>query len=131
VVLGGRADHARPADVDVLDRLVERHARLAHRLLERVEVDADQVDRLDAVLAHGGHVLGVVAQGEQAAVDLRVQRLDAAVHHLREAGDVGDVGDRELVLAEKLRGPAGADQLDVELVVQRAGELQQAGLVGH
>ena len=52
-----------------------------------IEVDADEVDRLDAVLLHRGDVLGVVAQGEQAAVDFGMQRLDPAVHHLGEAGD--------------------------------------------
>ena len=36
------------------------------------------------------HVLGVVPAGEDACVDRRMQRADAAVEHLREAGDVGD-----------------------------------------
>src|SRR5438477_240735 len=36
-------------------------------------------------------MIGVVALGEDAAVDVRMQRLDPAVEHLGEAGDVGQV----------------------------------------
>ena len=50
VVLGGGADHGRAADVDLLDAGGEVGAR-GERGLERVEVDHDQVDRRDAVLA--------------------------------------------------------------------------------
>ena len=41
-------------------------------------------------VARGVEVLRVIAAREDAAVDLRVQRLDAAVHHLGKAGDVRD-----------------------------------------
>jgi hypothetical protein len=87
VVLGGGADHRRAADVDVL------HARLEARaggrgLLERVEVDPQKVDALDRVLAHGAGVIARVPHAQKAAVDLRMQRLDSAVHHLRKAGDL-------------------------------------------
>ena len=41
---------------------------------ERVEVDDDEIDRVDAVLVEVGSVLGVVAVGEDAAVHLRMQR---------------------------------------------------------
>ena len=39
----------------------------------------------------GAVVLGVAADGEQAAVHLGVQRLQPAVHHLGKAGVLGDV----------------------------------------
>ena len=58
--------------------------------LERVEVDADEVDELDALL--GGR--RACARRRRAARAgrrrARVQRLDAAVHDLREAGEVVD-----------------------------------------
>ena len=90
VVLGRGADHRRAADVDVLDdrRVVGAGAA---DLLERVEVDDDEIDRLDAVIVHRLGVLGVVAHAEQAAMHRRVQRLDAAVHDLGKAGELGDV----------------------------------------
>ena len=46
-VLGRGADHRRPADVDVLDELVVGDAAGRSGPLERIEVDADQVDELD------------------------------------------------------------------------------------
>ena len=98
--------------------------------LEGVEVDAHQVDHADAVLLGGRHVRGHVAAREQAAVDARVQRLDAAVHHLGEAGEVVDRADRDAGVGERLGGAAGRDDLDAELVGQRAAELDDAGLVG-
>ena len=63
--------------------------------LERVEVHAHEVDELDLVLRGRGHVLRVVAQREQAGVELRVQRLDAPAHDLREAREVVDRADLE------------------------------------
>ena len=44
---------------------------------------------------------GVVAQREQAGVELRVQRLDAPVHDLREAREVLDRADLEPGLAQR------------------------------
>ena len=99
------------------------------RALERVEVHAHEVDELDPVLLGGEHVLGVVAQREQAGVELRVQRLDAAVHDLREAGEVLDRADLEPGLAQRARGAAGGDELDAELG-QAAREVDDAALVG-
>ena len=84
VVLGGGADHRRAADVDVLDAVVESRA-LRDGRLERIEIDHQQIDRPDAVRVHRGGVLRVVADRQQAAMHLRVQRLDPAVHHLRES----------------------------------------------
>jgi hypothetical protein len=64
VILGRRPDHRRPADVDVLDRLVERDARLRDGRLERIKIDADEVDRLDPMLGHRGGVFRVIANPE-------------------------------------------------------------------
>ena len=75
VVLGRRPHHRRAADVDQLD------ARVAG---ERVQVDDDEGDRLDAVLVEVAPVLGVVEVGEDPAVDLRVQRHDAVAEDRRE-----------------------------------------------
>ena len=94
-VLGRGAHHRRAADVDVLDRVLERAAGLGDRRAERVEIDHDEIDRRDAVLAQRGRVLGQVAPREDARVHLGVQRLHAAVEHLRKAGVGADVGDRE------------------------------------
>ena len=71
MVLRGAADHRRAADVDLLDRGLERDVGAAHGRLERIEVHDHEVDGDDAVLGHGGGVTLVVAQAEQRAVDAR------------------------------------------------------------
>ena len=77
----------------------------------------------------GGYVLGVVADVEDAAVDLGMEGLDAAVEHLGEAGEVADVADGEAGFAEGAGGAAGGDELDA-VGGQGAGEVDEAGLVG-
>ena len=61
--------------------------------LERIEIDHDQVDRLDALRGDRGEVVGPMAPGEDAAVDLGMEGLDPAVHHLGKAGHVRHIGD--------------------------------------
>jgi hypothetical protein len=128
VVLGGGADHRRPADVDILDAVVERRA-LGDRLLERIEVHHQQVDRPDAVLLHGGGVVLVVADRQQAAMDFGMQGLDPAVHHLGRAGELRHVDHGEAGLGQRLGGAAGRHQLDAALG-ERARETDEVGLVG-
>ena len=126
-VLRRRADQRRAADVYLLDGLFERDAFAGHRLLEGVEVDDDHVNRLDAVLFEGAQVFGTLADGEDAAVYARVERLDATVQHFRKAGHVRHVAHFDSGLAQSSRA-AGAEELDAE-AAQRARELDEAGLV--
>jgi hypothetical protein len=58
-----------------------------------------------------------------------VQRLDAAVHHLREAGEVVDGADVEAGLAQLAGGAAGRDELDAERG-EALGEVDDPALVG-
>ncbi len=128
VVLGGAADQGRPADIDVLDAGIEIGAA-RHRFLEGIEIDDQEVDRRDVVHRHGQLVLLVVAPRQQPAMDRRVQRLDATVHDLGEAGMVGDFGHRYVGLAQHLRRAAGRQDGDAA-VVQELRELDQPRLVG-
>ena len=84
VVLGAGADQSRAADVDILDACGEIGAA-RDRLLEGIEIDHEKVDRRDRVLFKRALMRLVAAHREQPAVDLRMQRLDAPVHHLRHA----------------------------------------------
>ena len=106
MVLGRRTHHRRAADVDVLDHLVALGA-LRNGRLEGIEVDHDQVDRTDIMLGHRGGMFGIVAHRQQPAVNRRVQRLDAAVHHFGEAGVFGHVLHRQPCIAQGLGGAAG------------------------
>ncbi len=108
VVLGGGADHGRAADVDILDRGFGIGLS-GDGLFEGVEVDGDEIDRRDRVLFHLPEMLRQIAAGEDAAMDLRHQRLDAPVHDFGEAGMFGDVVHRNAGLADGLRGAAGRE----------------------
>ena len=112
VVFGRAAEHRRTADVDVLDGVLEGDIRLGDGLLERVEVHDDEIDRADTVLGGGGSVFLIFAQEKQAAVDLGVQRLDAAVEHLGETGVVAEFLRLDAGLTQHLGGSAGGDDLD-------------------
>src|SRR5262249_41405248 len=103
------------ADVDHLDRLGVDHALAPCHGGEGIEVDADEVERLDVLVVERIHVLRDVAAREDAGMDARVQRLDAAAEHLRRRGDRLDARDRDLVLFELRRGPARRDDLPSEL----------------
>jgi len=129
MILRRRAQQARAADVDHLDRLFERAVRLGDRFFERVQVDHHHVDRLDALLGELAHVVGVVAIGEDGRVDPGMQRFYAAVEHLGEAGDLLDEGDREARFAEVPGRAAGRDELDAELLDEGSGEVGDARLV--
>jgi hypothetical protein len=127
-VLGRRAYQRRPADVDVLDRFVERAIGARDRLPERIEIDDDEVDRRNAVRGECRCVRGQIATREDAAVHLRMQRLDAAVEHLREARVVADLGDVEIGGDERSRGSAGREQHDAG-PAKNAREFDEPGLV--
>ena len=104
MVLGRGADHGGTADVDVLDAGFEIGA-LGDGCFERIEADDEEIDRLDVVRTHGGGVIRVVADGEQAAMDLGMQRLHPAVHHFGEAGHVRNPDGGQAGLSEYLGGP--------------------------
>ena len=98
--------------------------------LERVEVDDEQVDRRDAMRLHRVGMFLVVADREQAAMHLGVQRLDPAVHHFGKARQLRDVLDLQPGRRDRLRGAARGDELDA-MSCKRLGKFDQAGLVGN
>lgn len=128
VVLGGGANHGRAADVDVLDRIGQGAIGLGDGGGEGIEVDHDHVDGGDVVLSHDGVVL--LATAENAAVDLGMQGLDPAVHHLGESGVVGDLGHRQTRLGQQLGGTTGGEQGHAALV-ECLGKFHDASLVRH
>ena len=129
MVLGGRADHRRPADIDILDTGLEIRTGGDGRL-ERVEIDHDEVDRGDAVLVHRGNMGRIRAAGEDAAMNQRMQRLDPAIHDLRKACMDADFRHGNACVHQRFGGAAGRQDLDA-LGGKKLSELDKAGLVGH
>ena len=128
VVLRRCANQRRTANVDLLHRLGERHARPGHRRRKRIQVHHDQLEGEDAVLGQGFHVLGIVAPAEDAAVNLRMQGLQTAVHHLWKAGVLGDVADGNALGFQVFAGAAGAVDFN-PCGSQTAGEVAQTEFV--
>ena len=98
-------------------------------VLERIEIDHQQIDRPDVVRTHRVGVGGIAAHRQQAAMDRRMQRLDPAVHHFGKSGEIADVEHGEPGVAQGLARAAGRNQLDA-VAGQRAGEVDDAGFVG-
>ena len=63
--------------------VLEAAVRIGDCGLERVQIDGDQVDRVDVGVPDRRHVGRQVAARQDAAVDLRVQGLDAPPQNLR------------------------------------------------
>src|SRR5207302_4311537 len=101
----------RAANVDLLDCLSGGNAFARNRFLKRVKIYDDNIYRLDAVRFHGRDMRWVSANAEQRAMNLRMQGLNSAVHHLGNARDLRDVAHVDARVAQRLRGPAGADNL--------------------
>ena len=127
-ILRGGPHQAGATDVDLLDQVIEVNAWLGRRLDKRIEIDDDEVHHADAVLNGKRQVFGMMPAGENAAVNLRVQRLDAPVHHLGKAGDVADVHHRQTGLGQGFGGTARGHQLEASRG-QRLAKRHQALLV--
>ncbi len=129
-VLGCRADHGRPADIDVLDEVAEGNAGLSCGLFEGIEIYDDHVDGLDAVSGDGGLVFLISANVKEPTMNFGVKRFHTAVEHLGEAGKFADVLDGEAGVAQSLSRAAGGNQLNAK-AGQGAGKVDQAGFVSN
>ena len=94
---------------------------------ERVEVDADEVERTDLVLAQLEIGLEPAAR-EDAGMDARVQRLHAPAEQLGDVGQLLDGDDVDAELADVGGRASARDDFDPE-VGQAADEDIQPGLV--
>ena len=122
------AQHRRPADVNVLNRVVQSDIRLRHRLLEGIKIHHDEINRLNVMRANGGFVRFVAANEQQAAVDFRMERFDAAIEHFGKAGVFADIFHRESGLAQRFGGAAGGNNFNAGFG-QNLCERNQARLV--
>ena len=128
VIFGGAPQHGRTPDVDGLNRFSQRDLRPGHRLLERIEVHRNQIDRANAVLFHRRLVRRIAAKKKQAAVDFWMQCLHAAVEHFRKTGIIAQFDDRQAGLTQDLGGAAGRNQFHPGRR-QRLRERNEPGLV--
>jgi hypothetical protein len=128
VILGRRANHRRPADVDVLDNFLVCCPWTRYGCLEGIQITNDEIDRLNIVFLQRLDVFGIVADGEDAAVDAGMQRLDPAVEHLRKAGNFRNVAHGQSGVGQRLARAAGRNQLDLKRG-QTMSQLDQSRLI--
>jgi hypothetical protein len=130
VILGRGPDHGGAADVDLLDRLLERDAVARDRLDERIEVAADKVNLVQAMALQRFHVLGLVAPSEDAGVHTWVERLDPPVHHLGKTCQVTHRMGVDCSILDRIeRAACGVDLVPESR--KPAGEGRQATLVAN
>jgi hypothetical protein len=110
VIFRRASQHRRPADVNVLNGVVQRDVRFGDRGLERVEIHHHEINGCDVVVLHGCFVLRVAPDVKQPAVDFRVQRLHPAIEHFRETGVLADVLYREARLPQGFSRSAGRNE---------------------
>ena len=93
----------------VAKALRARRARvsLGGRLLEGVEIDGYQIDKLNPLRLHLLLVLRIRAHGEQSTVHFGMKGLDAPVEHFRKSRKFGDVADLQPLFAQEAGCPAG------------------------
>jgi hypothetical protein len=72
MILGRCPQQRRPANVDILNRLGKRAVRAGDRLLEGIQIDDHQVDRLQAVFVHRPHMAGVITAVQNPGMNTRV-----------------------------------------------------------
>ena len=94
-VLGRGANQTRAADVDLFDQLIKRRVPPRGGARKRIEIDDDKIDWRDLVPAQRVAIAGQMSPRQNAAVNFRMKRLDAAVHHLGHAGDIRNRDDVE------------------------------------
>ena len=100
------------------------------RRFERIKIDDEEVDRGDVVGDHRRLMRRLGSDRQQTSVHPRVQSLDPSVHHLREAGDLRHVDDREAGGVQRRRGAAGREEVDAKRL-EGVRQIQEAGLVGN
>ena len=115
VVLGRRAEHRGTAYVDLLDGFCHRSALFGDGLAERIEIDADQVDELNAVLTECLQVARHIAACQQSTMHLGVEGLDTTIADFGETRHLGDTDGGDTCLLEKTPGTAGGDDVPTTL----------------
>ena len=100
IILCRCAHHGRATDIDIFDGVFKRNIRLGDGGGEGIKIYDNHVDGWDIVLLHRIHVMREIATREDATVHARMQRLHAAIHHLRKPGVVTDFHYLDAVLGK-------------------------------
>ena len=126
----GAAKHRWTADVDIFDRFSQRHIRFGDRLFEWIEINDDEIDRFETLVARFLFMLRIASLVEQPTVNAGMQSFHSPFQHLGKSRKTGYVPDRDLFLTQQFRRSTGRNNVDT-LLVERAREVGNAALVGN
>ena len=129
MVFGRSTDHGGPADIDIFDAVIIGFSG-PHGFLERIEIDHQKIDGADPMRQHRGLMHRIGADGEQAAMDFRMQGFDPSIHHFRKACHIGHVLNRQACGFQTGTSASCRNQLDPARM-QGLCEIQQSRLVGN
>ncbi len=128
MVLGRGPQQSRPADIDILNGFLQAGLLPGNGFLEGVEVDADDLDRNDAVFLQFLVMACLVQPGQDSAVDLGVEGFHPAAQDLREARHLANALNRKARLFQHLLGSPGGQDLKTQ-ALELSGQLHNAALV--
>ena len=111
VIFGRRANHGRPANVDILDGFGFRNVP-GYDFFKGVQIRYDKFDGGNGKRLQGFHVLAVVAAGEQAAMHGGMQRFDAPVQYFGISRAFGHIDNGQTGFPQGARGAARRNQFD-------------------
>ena len=83
-ILSGGSEHRGPADVNLLERLIERYAVPGDGSLKRIQIDDNKIDRGDVEFGKLLAVGRIFRDCKEPRVDLRMERLYTAIENLGE-----------------------------------------------
>ncbi len=129
MVLCRAAKHRRPSYIDLLYSLRERDLGPSHSVLEGIEVHHHQIDEGDSVFLGGTQMGFVVAQAKQSPVNLWMESLHSAIHHLGETGMVAYVPHLHPLFAKKSSRTSRGKDDKIQFFNQSLGKGNQARLV--
>ena len=130
VVLGRRPQHGWTTDIDVFDRLLQRHILFGHRLLKGIQIDRDKINDRDLMFGRVSLVLIMVPTLKQSTVDFRVQRLDPPVKQLGKARVITHIPYFDPVVRQMFGRATGGENLHPPRF-QSPSKVEKAGLVGN
>ena len=128
VVFRGGTHHGWATDIDVLNRQCQMTVFFGNGGGERIEVNHDQINRVDAVFGH--HIIVLTTTAQYSAVNFRMQGFYPAIHHFRETGVIRYFNRRNLVVDQQLVSTAGGQNFNTSRL-QGLGEFDDSGFIRH
>jgi len=99
-----------------------------HGFFEWIEIYDHQIDRLDVMLLHLALMILVGAPRQDSAVNFRMQRLDASIEHLGQAGEIFDSSHFDSGRFQSRRGSSGRNDFH-SVPDENPGQIRQTRLV--